>query len=236
MKSGWKLGVATALLVPLAIVLSVPGWRVTVVGHLRGEPLVEGMPRSYWAWRLLADVDPEERRRAAELLASLGPGAAPAAPELFQAARGEDDSVRCQAALALRELGPDVPGLVSALRTALKDDTWYVRGAAAEGPGRMGPRAAEALGALTEALRDPDASVRYYAAEAVMAIDPGSKGAEALMVAGGFRPHPRSGGSHAPLARRGDDRASGVALGRCRPAGLRLAHQPAHQPGELREG
>jgi uncharacterized UBP type Zn finger protein len=65
--------------------------------------------------RQLTDSDPLIRKRAADVLARIGPQAEKAVPDLVEALEDEDEAVRKSAALALGQIGPGAADAVPAL-------------------------------------------------------------------------------------------------------------------------
>lgn len=107
----------------------------------------------------LQSKDNGTRQRAAQLLARLGPAAAPAVPALIERAKAEPGEALYTSALA--EIGPRaLPPLMEALSSKSGGDRKWVFHALSE----MG---APAMTGLTDALRSPTASVRAGAATAL---------------------------------------------------------------------
>lgn len=117
---------------------------------------------------VLSQDNVEERRRAAEQLAQLGPAAKPAAVLLAQASHDPDETVRENVAAALEEMGPpsldDADELMSMLGSESPDEGYW----AATLLGRLGKAAQGAVPALTAALTGPaDIAVKQRAAWAL---------------------------------------------------------------------
>jgi HEAT repeat protein len=74
--------------------------------------------------RSLSDANPVMRRRAAEILAQIGPEAKDAVPALTRALDDRDPEVRKAAARALGEIGPDAKDAVPHLIEALREPGW----------------------------------------------------------------------------------------------------------------
>jgi HEAT repeat protein len=107
----------------------------------------------------LQSKDKDARQRGAQLLARLGPAAAPAVPALIERAKAEPAEALYTTALA--EIGPRaLPPLMEALSNKSGGDRKWVFRALSE----MG---APAMTGLTDALRSPTASVRAGAATAL---------------------------------------------------------------------
>jgi len=119
---------------------------------------------------LLHDDDIEQRRRAAESLAHLGPDALPAVLHLVQACGDADEQVREWSAAALESLptpNTEVAEPLVALLSAPLDIAYW----AATLLGRIGSPAGNAKHALTTtATQHPDPAVRRRAAWALEKI------------------------------------------------------------------
>src|SRR5262249_60642766 len=114
------------------------------------------------------------RKRAAECLGDLGPGANSAIAALVQAISDSDPTVTWAAIDALGQIGPDAESAVPALVEALKDAS--TRGAAIDALGQIGRKAQVASPALEKVLKGEDVSVRWAAASALVRIGgPGGK-------------------------------------------------------------
>jgi HEAT repeat protein len=118
----------------------------------------------------LADIGPAVRVQTAQALASVGPRARAAAPELMMILQDADESVRCEAAAALGRIGEAGPEALAALTALLRDGSAALRMAAARALGQLQKAAAPAAPALASALRDPDEAVQKVAAEAIARI------------------------------------------------------------------
>jgi hypothetical protein len=147
------------------------------------EPLLEGLSANLSALAAgLNDPDLSARRAAIDILETMGPGAAAAAPALVEALTDGDRFVRWSAARALGKMAPTaareaVPGLAR----LLADKDMGIRLAAAGALERYGPDAKEALGALTQALAAPDADTRLAALVVLDAIGPDARSATAAV-------------------------------------------------------
>lgn len=123
--------------------------------------------------RLLKDPDAGERLRAAKKLATLGPDARAAIPDLTAALMDSDRDVSRQALLALQAIRPGGTGSV-ALNVYIRDlgdEDEVIRLRAAKALAKLGPAAKPALPALQAAARnDPDEDVRKVAGDAVAKI------------------------------------------------------------------
>jgi hypothetical protein len=87
-----------------------------------------------------------------------------ALPELREALKDADASVRWRAVQAISQIGE---AALADLQEALKDPDSSVREAAAAGLEQMGKAALPALPELREALKDPDGDVQWAAASAL---------------------------------------------------------------------
>lgn len=105
---------------------------------------------------LFESGDPDARRRAAALLARIGPAARPALPALVQALKDPGRDFRIMAAETLGAIGPEAaPAVPSLGETVRSDGSGTVRMRAAEALSRIGPPSKAAVPALEAALRDP---------------------------------------------------------------------------------
>ena len=85
--------------------------------HIAALPLETTVPSLA---NTLKDEDPQDRRRAAQMLGRFGPGAAEAVPALIDALADEELSVRKEVIIALGKIGPAAEASIPAL-TALLD-------------------------------------------------------------------------------------------------------------------
>jgi HEAT repeat protein len=107
--------------------------------------------------------------KVAQAVASLGPEARQAMPELIAALRQPDAAGGVAWALAM--LGPDAWEAVSDLAEVLDSEDSFTRRNAAKALGRIGPAAVSAVPALNNCCEDPDGSVRAEAAFALWQIE-----------------------------------------------------------------
>jgi HEAT repeat protein len=114
----------------------------------------------------LESGDANARRRACEVLASLGPVAKPAVSALVQATKDGDDVVRNRAVSALGRIALPTAQVTPALVAALDDPATAVRYTAAL-QFSFGQVPAEAIPALTRRAADPEKSVAGLAERAV---------------------------------------------------------------------
>lgn len=116
----------------------------------------------------------DDRRAAANALASIGPKAESSIGALISAFRDDDEEVRGSAAEALIKIGPaSVPALID----KLNDERHYVRFRAAYVLGMFGHNAESAISTLIKLLQDEHPAVRRRAAETLGLIGPGSQDA-----------------------------------------------------------
>ena len=112
----------------------------------------------------LRSSDLQAKRRAAEILGSLGLFARAAVPLLIVASRDDDALVRDRATAALGRIGTPATQLLPALTAALGDPVYHVRYAAVVALENLPPAAAaEALPALQALAKDAESSVRQRA-------------------------------------------------------------------------
>jgi HEAT repeat protein len=120
----------------------------------------------------LASGDADARRRACEVIASLGPVARPAVPRLVEASKDPDEVVRGRAVAALGSIGLPAAQVVPALIAALGDPAPGVRYTAVlQFSFAQVPEAA--IPALTTRLGDEEKSVAGLAERALAAARQG---------------------------------------------------------------
>jgi HEAT repeat protein len=122
----------------------------------------------------LKDKAAKVRKRAAECLGDLGPGARSAVASLVKEVGDSDPTVSWAAIDALGQIGPDAESALPTLVEALNDAR--TRGAAIDALGQIGRIARAAIPALEKVLKGDDGSVRWSAASALVRI--GGPGAE----------------------------------------------------------
>jgi outer membrane protein assembly factor BamB len=105
--------------------------------------------------RALSHEDRLVRLYVAEALASIGPNAAAATPDLAKALHDPIPGVRWAACEALASIGPPAAPAVPDLLEALKDEFLYVRICAAGALGSIGSKTQAVLVALKAAANDP---------------------------------------------------------------------------------
>jgi HEAT repeat protein len=121
-----------------------------------GLPRLPREPRIMLAKRIPRPTAIETREAAARCLGLLGPGAAPAVPNLAASMLDPEGRVRWEAAAALAKIGlPAVPELSRALQAADPN----VRQSAAYALGEIGETAAPAAPLLVQALADQNPGV-----------------------------------------------------------------------------
>jgi len=139
-------------------------WRRLIWSHATRIPMWLRMP-------VLRRVGPLRgyllRPAAARALASLGPVAAAAEPDLTRALQDKVNGTYWEAGTALGRIGKQsVPDLMFALR----DPDTLVRCAAAYGLGEVGPDAAPAVPALLQMQRGGNTNEQYIAARSLSKI------------------------------------------------------------------
>jgi HEAT repeat protein len=138
------------------------------------DPLLDGLRTTFPALMVeVYDPDVRARRRAIDVLETLGPEAAPAAPALVRALEDPDRFMRWAAARTLRKIGPVEPATaVPALERLLNDRDLDVCLAAVATLQRYGPAAKSALPSLTRALIDQEPELRLAALRALRSMGP----------------------------------------------------------------
>jgi HEAT repeat protein len=159
------------LLIAIAVVLLVPAARYKLLGRLRDEQFVDGMPTSYWAHQL-HDDEPTARVEALRALRQTAPAdPAVAVPALTEALKDDNEMVRELAVKILGDLGPSAGEAVPALIAAIQDEDSQVQQDACHTLGKIGPEAREAIPALRQALLGPNDYVHSAAAIALQRLD-----------------------------------------------------------------
>ncbi len=149
------------LIALLAVILVCPGCG-------EPEPEYQGKPLSYWTARLNGN-DQRLRKSAAKVLATMGPDAEGAIPDLEKALQ---DKLTC--ALAADALGKIGPPAVPVLGRALQDKDENVRTVAAKNLEMIG---AASVPAVQEALEHQNHRIRATAAKVLRNIGPAAKDA-----------------------------------------------------------
>jgi HEAT repeat protein len=108
-------------------------------------------------------------------LASIGPKAKAAVPELSRLVQDKHPAIRMQAIMALGEIGPDAKSATPLLVKALSDDANSVRYAAAFAVGQIGVK--EATSELAKQLDSKDHFLEMISAWALAKINPDDKAA-----------------------------------------------------------
>ena len=140
----------------------------------------------------LSGGDADQQAAAAEALAHLGPGAAPAVVAIVQACGSADDSVREWAAAALEELGPPPTDTIEELTRLAGHQSSGVEYWAITLLGRAGADAQPAVGVLVKMLgANVDGAVRERAAWALGKIGTGAKAAVPALRAAASSDSPR---------------------------------------------
>jgi HEAT repeat protein len=136
------------------------------------DSLLEGLQATVLALAtVMGDADVRARRAAIDVLETLGPAAAPAAPALANALGDPDPFVRWSAARTLGKISPvEAQTVVPELAKLLGDLDLDLRLAAATALERYGPAAKAAVGELMRATRSSDPVVRVATIRALGAI------------------------------------------------------------------
>jgi len=118
-------------------------------------------------------ADPKVRHCAMQVLAALGPKAAPALPDILAALRAGDPQFCDEAAMAIAALGPAAAPAVDDLRKLLGDEqAGAARYSAAFALGSIGPGAKAAEPMLRELATSADEIMATVAVWAVLKINP----------------------------------------------------------------
>jgi HEAT repeat protein len=136
------------------------------------DSLLEGLQATVLALAsVMGDADVRARRAAIDVLETLGPAAAPAAPALANALGDPDPFVRWSAARTLGKISPvEAQTVVPELAKLLGDLDLDLRLAAATALERYGPAAKAAVVELIRATRSSDPVVRVATIRALGAI------------------------------------------------------------------
>jgi HEAT repeat protein len=115
---------------------------------------------------------PKSRMFAAQVLADIGPDAAPATEALAKLVADKNTAMRHEALVTLSKIGPGAKQAVPALIAALGDKDEAIGCGAAYALGCIGKEAADAKPALAKALESEDSVLKAIAAWALIHIDP----------------------------------------------------------------
>lgn len=122
-------------------------------------------------------ADPAVRPAVLEILAAIGPAAAPALDDLVKGLSDADPTYRGEAAVAIAALGPAARTAVPQLQNMLQaaDSPAELRYSAAYALGRIGPAAESSEGMLRKMVQSPDELLATVAAWALLKVDPDDK-------------------------------------------------------------
>jgi HEAT repeat protein len=118
--------------------------------------------------------DPQRRVRALQVLARIGPEAAPAVPGLIETLKNGDAATKVEALFALGAIGPKAQAAVTPISDQLGDKDLRVVQAAGYALGKIGPAAKEAIPALTKLNQSEDELLKLTSVWAVLKIAPRS--------------------------------------------------------------
>jgi HEAT repeat protein len=116
--------------------------------------------------------DPQRRVRALQVIARIGPEAAPAVPVLAELLNASDAATKTETLFALAAIGPDAKAAVEPMIEALSDSDVQVKQTAAYALGKIGPEARAAVPALSKLASSDDQLLRLTAIWAVLRIGP----------------------------------------------------------------
>ncbi|HEX5444723.1 MAG TPA: HEAT repeat domain-containing protein [Pirellulales bacterium] len=126
--------------------------------------LYEGQPLTYW-FDLLQDIDPMQRRKATEVLATVGAEAAAEQAALVERLEADHVLVRHWAIVCLAQLASAAQPSLESLVARLEDQEPLIRQKAAWAVGAVRPEAQPFVAALLRGLNDKAAEVRAAAIE-----------------------------------------------------------------------
>ena len=129
-----------------------------------GPPLYDGKPPAHWL-NLLASADPTDRRKAADVLAGVGPEAAAELATFVSHSTSEHILVRHWATVCLGAIGPAAKEAVPVLLARLNDDQPLVREKAAHSIEQVLPDARPFVRHLLLSLNEKDDDRRAEAVE-----------------------------------------------------------------------
>lgn len=126
--------------------------------------LYQNEPLAHW-FGLLKDIDPMQRRKATEVLATVGPEAAADLPSLIERLEADHVLARHWAIVCLAQIGPAARPALENLLDRLADDEPLIRQKAAWAVGVVLPEAQPFTGVLLRDLSDKHPEVRAAAVE-----------------------------------------------------------------------
>ncbi|MHC4137380.1 MAG: HEAT repeat domain-containing protein [Planctomycetota bacterium] len=140
-------------------------------GQQGGEVLLTGLRKN------LRAASPKIRCLAADALTALGPGAAPAAPDLMALLTDRDLRVRFSALVTLRAIGAAAKVEAKAIRDCLRDSSKDVRISAALALAAVAPTDPSVLPALLSVLEYPFTTICDEAVSALHKLGPAARAA-----------------------------------------------------------
>lgn len=148
------------------------------------DPVTQGLQQHLEELsRGLGDPNPLVRRRAVDVLETMGNDAAPAIPALVAAVSDRDRFVRWAAARTLGMLAPAQPNqVVPALVGLLCEQDLDIRNVAALALARYGRDALPAVAALSSAIINSDGEFRIVGIEAIKAMGEEATGAVGALI------------------------------------------------------
>ena len=177
------LNVLGLLLVTLVLLVAlVPDWRSSLIGRVRGEPLQDGQPVSFWLGRL-EKHGVEQRREAVSNLGHMlrdtqtSEAVAPeVVPALIAVVRRTDDDpdARTLAVAALRRSQTPPEELLDLYLEMLRDSSRTVRMECARALGDAGIKDEKVIAALAKRLAEEDFGVSNMAGQALVKLAPES--------------------------------------------------------------
>jgi HEAT repeat protein len=116
--------------------------------------------------------DPQRRVRALQVIARIGPEAAPAVPGLIELLKTADPATKSETLYALGAIGPGAAAGVGAISDQLGDTDPRVVQAAVYALGKIGPAAKAAVPTLANLVRSKDDLIRLMSVCAILRIGP----------------------------------------------------------------
>ena len=150
------------LLVPSPTAAEAPSAEATPAAAAPSAPLYEGRRAPEWL-DLLSGGDQAQRRKAADVLSTVGPEAAVELAEFVDRLTSDHILIRHWSVVCLGRLGPDAQPAFEHLVARLLDDQPLIREKSIEAIGRVSPQASAFFPALRKGINDARAQSRETA-------------------------------------------------------------------------